>query len=35
LATHNKEVVDAINKRVITMKDGKVVSDKENGKYII
>jgi len=34
-ATHNKEVVDAINKRVITMKDGKVVSDKENGKYII
>lgn len=35
LATHNKEVVDAINKRVITMKDGRVVSDKENGKYII
>lgn len=35
LATHNKEVVDAINKRVVTMKGGKVVSDKEKGKYVI
>lgn len=35
LATHDKEVVDAIHKRVITMKDGKVVDDKENGKYIL
>ncbi len=35
LATHNKEVVDAIHKRVITMKDGKVINDKEDGKYIL
>lgn len=35
LATHNKEIVDAINKRVVTMKNGKISSDKENGKYIL
>ncbi|MCX6810153.1 MAG: cell division ATP-binding protein FtsE [Candidatus Berkelbacteria bacterium] len=35
LATHDKEIVDAIHKRVITMKEGKVISDKEDGKYIL
>lgn len=35
LATHDKEIVDAIHKRVVTMKDGKVVDDRENGKYIL
>lgn len=35
LATHDKEIVDAIHKRVITMKDGKVIGDKEDGKYIL
>jgi len=35
LATHDKEIVDAIHKRVITMKDGKIISDKEDGKYIL
>lgn len=35
LATHDKEIVDAIHKRVVTMKDGKVVGDKEDGKYIL
>jgi len=35
LATHNKEIVDAIHKRVITMKEGKIVDDRENGKYIL
>jgi len=34
LATHNKEIVDAIHKRVVTMKQGKIVDDKEDGKYI-
>jgi len=33
LATHNKDIVDNINKRVISFKDGKVVSDKRKGKY--
>jgi cell division transport system ATP-binding protein len=35
LTTHNKGVVDAIHKRVITLEDGKVVRDDEKGKYII
>jgi len=35
LATHNKEIVDAIHKRVVTMKQGKIVDDKEDGKYIL
>jgi cell division transport system ATP-binding protein len=35
LATHNKEVVDRIRKRVISMKKGKIVGDQKIGKYII
>jgi len=35
LATHDREIVDAIHKRVITMKGGKMVSDKADGKYIL
>ncbi len=35
LATHNKEIVDAIHKRVVSMKEGKIVDDRENGKYIL
>lgn len=36
LATHNREVVNAIGKRVITMEKGKIVRDQgENGKYVI
>lgn len=35
LATHDKEVVDAIHKRVVSMKEGKVIDDRENGKYIL
>ena len=35
LATHNKEIIDEIKKRVITLENGKVVRDEENGKYIL
>ncbi len=36
LATHNREVVNSIGKRVISMEGGKVVRDQvEQGKYII
>lgn len=35
LATHNKEVVDKIRKRVISMKRGRIVGDQKVGKYII
>lgn len=35
LATHDREVVDSLQKRVITMRNGKVVSDQAKGKYIL
>lgn len=36
LVTHNREVVDALSRRVVTMEKGRVVRDQtENGKYII
>ena len=34
-ATHNKEVVNSINKRVISLDKGKVIRDSLDGKYII
>ncbi|MEA3249954.1 MAG: cell division ATP-binding protein FtsE, partial [Patescibacteria group bacterium] len=35
LVTHNREVVNALNKRVITIDDGLIVSDQEEGKYML
>ena len=36
LATHNREIVNIVGKRVITMEKGKIVRDQgENGKYVI
>ncbi|MDO8529531.1 MAG: cell division ATP-binding protein FtsE, partial [bacterium] len=35
LATHNNQIVDKINRRVITMDKGRVVNDIANGKYSI
>ena len=33
MATHDKDIVNRMKKRVITIKDGVIVSDKEKGKY--
>ena len=33
LATHNKDVVDALKRRVIVLEKGKVTSDKKIGRY--
>ncbi len=35
MTTHNKGVVDAVGKRVITMEDGKIIRDDKEGKYIL
>jgi cell division transport system ATP-binding protein len=35
LVTHNKEVVNHLNKRVITMDGGRVISDQARGKYLL
>lgn len=34
VVTHNKEIVNAMQKRVVTMKKGIIVSDEEEGEYI-
>lgn len=35
LTTHNKEIVNALKKRVITLKNGKIVKDQEIGRYAL
>lgn len=35
LASHDREVVNAVGKRVISMDRGKIVKDQEQGKYTI
>ena len=35
LATHDKDIVDALGRRVVTIKDGKLASDEKQGKYRI
>jgi cell division transport system ATP-binding protein len=35
LTTHNKGVVDALGRRVITLEGGRVIRDDANGKYIL
>lgn len=34
MATHNFDIVDSLNERVITLEKGKIISDKKKGKYI-
>ncbi|MFH0890656.1 MAG: cell division ATP-binding protein FtsE [Candidatus Liptonbacteria bacterium] len=35
LATHDKDVVNSLDKRVITLDQGRVIRDEEKGKYIL
>jgi len=35
LATHNRDIVNALRKRVVALKDGKIIYDKEKGQYLI
>ncbi|MEK7142716.1 MAG: cell division ATP-binding protein FtsE [Patescibacteria group bacterium] len=35
LATHNKSIVDRLKRRVVLLKDGRMVSDKVRGGYVI
>ena len=34
VVTHNREIVNAMQKRVVTMKKGIIVSDQQEGGYI-
>ena len=35
LVTHNREVVNQLRRRVITLNGGEIVSDKKSGKYVL
>lgn len=35
LSTHNKEIVNTLGKRVISLDSGRIVRDEENGKYAL
>lgn len=35
LATHNKDIINHIGKRVITLEEGEIVRDEENGRFIL
>ena len=35
LATHNKEVVNALKRRVVVMEKGSIVSDQKKGRYLL
>ena len=35
LATHDKDIVNTLGRRVITLDDGRVVKDDEDGKFIL
>lgn len=35
LVTHNREIVNALKKRVITLDRGIIISDQDKGRYVI
>jgi cell division transport system ATP-binding protein len=35
LATHNKEVINQLNRRVISLEEGRVIRDEEEGRYLL
>ncbi len=35
LSTHDRDVINKLGKRVITIEDGRIIRDEENGKFII
>jgi cell division transport system ATP-binding protein len=35
LVTHNRDVVNALRRRVITLENGQIVSDKKRGRYVL
>ncbi len=35
LATHNKEIINSLGKRVVTLQEGKIIRDEEEGRFVI
>ena len=35
LATHDKEIIDSLDRRVVALEKGEIVRDEERGKYVV
>ncbi|MFA6194677.1 MAG: cell division ATP-binding protein FtsE [Patescibacteria group bacterium] len=35
LVTHNKEIVNRLNRRVVTMENGQIINDQAHGRYLL
>ena len=35
LATHSKEIVNTLGRRVVTLDNGRIIKDEPNGRYIL
>ena len=35
LSTHNREIINGLDRRVITLEKGRIIKDAQNGKYIL
>lgn len=35
LVSHNKDIVNSINRRVVSLDNGKIIRDEERGKYVL
>jgi len=35
LATHDKEVINSLERRVVSLDNGKIIRDEEKGKYVL
>ncbi|KPJ73521.1 cell division ATP-binding protein FtsE [Parcubacteria bacterium DG_74_1] len=35
LATHNREIINSLGKRVVTLEDGRVIRDERRGRFIL
>lgn len=35
LATHDREIINILGKRVITLEDGRIIRDEEKGKFVL
>lgn len=35
LATHDREIINSLGKRVVTMDKGKIIRDEKNGRYVL
>lgn len=35
LATHDKEIINSLSKRVITLENGAIINDEQQGKYLL